>query len=55
MVAKLAEEVHNSNEKTITKKEGKKHTKARLGNSLKKKGQPSNAWPLHKKHRYTAY
>jgi hypothetical protein len=27
---------YNSNEKTITQKEGKKHTKARLGNSLKK-------------------
>ena len=37
--AKITEELSQPNEKSDTKQDGIKHTKARLGESLKKKGK----------------
>jgi len=45
--AKVTEEISQPNEKTDAKQGGIQHTKARLGESLKKKEKQSNAWALH--------
>jgi len=44
--AKTTEELSQPNEKSDTKQVGIQHTKARLGESLKKKEKQSNAWAL---------
>jgi len=46
--AKITEELSQPNEKSDTKQDGIQHTKARLGESLKKKmDKQSNAWAVH--------
>jgi len=45
--AQITEELSQPNEESDTKQHGIQHTKARLGNSLKKKEKQSNAWAVH--------
>jgi len=45
--AKITEELSQPNEDSDAKQVGIKHTKARLGESLKKMGKRSNAWAVH--------
>ena len=46
--AKITEELIQSNEKSDAKQDGIQHTKARLGESLKKKMEKqSNTWAVH--------
>jgi len=46
-VAKITEELSQSNEKSDAKQDAIQHTKARLGESLKKMEKQSNAWAVH--------
>ena len=46
--AKIAEELSQPNEKSYAKQDGIQHTKARLGESLKKKMEKQSiAWAVH--------
>jgi hypothetical protein len=45
-VAKITGELSQPNEKSDTKQDGIQHTKARLGDSLKKMEKQSNAWAV---------
>jgi len=46
--AKIKEELSQPNENSDTKQDGIQHSKARLGESLKKKMEKqSNAWAVH--------
>jgi len=45
--AKITEELSQPNEKSDAKQDGIQHTKARLGESLKKMEKQSNAWAIH--------
>jgi len=48
--AKITDELSQPNEKSDAKQDGIQHTKARLGESLKKMENRSNAWAVHKKY-----
>jgi len=45
--AKITEELSQPNEKSDAKQDWIQHTKARLGESLKKNGKQSNAWAVY--------
>jgi len=45
--AKITEELSQQNEKSDAKQDGIRHTKARLGESLKKMEKQTNAWAVH--------
>jgi len=45
--AKIKEELSQPNEKSDATQNGIQHTKARLGESLKKLKKQSNAWAVH--------
>jgi len=45
--AKITEEISQPSEKSEAKQDGIQHTKARLGESLKKMEKQSNAWAVH--------
>jgi hypothetical protein len=47
MAAKITEELSQPNEKSDTQQHGIQHTKARLGEFLKKMEKQSNAWAVH--------
>jgi hypothetical protein len=50
--AKIIEELSQLNAKSVAKQDEIQHTKARLGEVLKKKWKKqSNAWAVHKKYR----
>jgi hypothetical protein len=51
LAAKIIQELSQPNEKSDAKEDGIPHTKARLGQVLKKMEKQSNAWVVYKKYR----